>query len=151
VIHVLINEVSTEDKGDDPDRYIILDEVILGQSLETGCIGKTLRDQEAGRDRQFIFLGGRPTVNVLEETRKSGFFQRFLKILVPPDKFVKHLNILLYVIHLGRLLCIEDGKRRDRGTIIDVATTGLDETANEQDFKERICIFEEFESTASLD
>ena len=62
----------------------------------------------------------------------------------PPDEFVENLDVLLYVIYLGRILCVENSERGDRGTIIDVAAPGLDETANEENLEECVCILEEF-------
>jgi hypothetical protein len=62
----------------------------------------------------------------------------------PPDKFVENLDVLLYVIHLGRILCVENGERGDGGTIINVAAPGLDETTDEENLEECVCILEEF-------
>ena len=70
---------------------------------------------------------------------------------VPPDKLVQNIDILLHVRHLHRLLGIENGERRERGTVVEVASAGLEEAANEEDLKEGVRILEELELTAGCD
>lgn len=70
---------------------------------------------------------------------------------IPPDKFVENFNILLYVVHLNRVFRIEDGKWGQWSPIIKVSPTGLEETADQNDFEERICVFQEFERRTRLD
>lgn len=60
--------------------------MILSQRLETRCISKALRDQEARCDRELVFLRWRPAMNILEKTGESGLLERFLKIFVSIDR-----------------------------------------------------------------
>lgn len=50
-----------------------------------------------------------------------------------------------------RLFGLEYGKRRDGGAVLEIIAAGLEETADEDDFKKSVCIFEEFESRPCLD
>ena len=68
----------------------------------------------------------------------------------PPDEFVEYFDVFLYVIDFGGFHCVEDREWRNRRTVVDVASTGLDEPTDEQYFEQGVCIFEEFESRASL-
>lgn len=150
----------------------VLDKMILRQGLQAGRIDKTLREQESRRHRQLMLLLSRPPMDVLQDTRQSGFLQGFLEILVsiktqfcqsgvianayvrrhvPPDELVQNFDVLLHVIHLGRLLCVEDGERRHGGAIVDVAAAGLDEPSDEYDLEQRIGIFEQFKCRPGLD
>lgn len=69
----------------------------------------------------------------------------------PSDKFIQDLYVFLHVVDIGRLFAVEDGKGGDWGAVVDVGAPGLDEAADEEDFEEGICIFEEFECAARLD
>ena len=54
----------------------------------------------------------------------------------PADQLVEHLDILLHVRHLHRLLGVDDGERRERGAVVDVLAAGLEEAADEEEFEE---------------
>lgn len=69
---------------------------------------------------------------------------------LPSDKFIEDLDVFLYVIHLDRLLCVEYREGRYRGTVINITASGLDKTANEDDFEEAIGIFKEFKLRTGL-
>ena len=69
---------------------------------------------------------------------------------VPSDEFVEDFYVFLQVFDRCRVLCAEDGEGGSGCTIIDVGTAGLDETTDEDDFEEGICIFQEFKSGSSL-
>jgi hypothetical protein len=107
-------------------------------------------------------------VDVLQETGEGGLLEGLLKIFVssatrnssrvgedgrsvPPDELVEDLDVLFQVIYLGRLLGVEYGERGDGCAVIDVATAGLDKTADKDNLEEGICVFEEFEGRACLD
>ena len=110
-------------------------------------------------------------MDVLKQTRKSRFFERFLQIFVsgqriqiggrqaarpvkiylPPNKLVKDFYVFLDIINLWRFFCVENGERRDGGVVVDVASTWLEEAADQKDFKECICIFEEFKGGSCAD
>jgi hypothetical protein len=102
VVHRLVDEVRAEDEGDDGDghswrgrllakcktgraRRTVLDQVVLGQTLEARCVGEALGDEEAGCEGELVLLGGRPAVDVLEETREGGFLEGLLKIFVSAE------------------------------------------------------------------
>lgn len=70
---------------------------------------------------------------------------------IPSDELVEDVDVLLYLINLCRLFGIEYGKRRDGGAIVEVVASRLEKAADEDDFKEGVCIFEEFEGGAGLD
>lgn len=69
---------------------------------------------------------------------------------VPPNELVQNLDVLLYVFHIGRILRIEDGKRRYGCAIVDVAPSGLKKASNKDDLEQGVCIFEKLESRACL-
>lgn len=69
----------------------------------------------------------------------------------PPDKLVHHLDILLHVCHLHGLLRVEHGEGRERGTVLDILATGLEEATDEEKLEERVCILEVLESSTGLD
>lgn len=63
--------------------------MILGQTLETRCVGETLREKQARGEGEFVLLGRRPAVNVLEQAREGGLFKRLLEILVSAKKLTR--------------------------------------------------------------
>lgn len=70
---------------------------------------------------------------------------------VPPNELVQNLDILLYVFHIGRILRVEDGKRRYGSSIVDITTSGLKKASDKDDLEQGICIFEKLESRTGLD
>jgi hypothetical protein len=73
------------------------------------------------------------------------------RVYTPANEFVEHVNVLLYLLHLGGILGVEDGEGRFGCAILDVGSAWLDEAADEDDLEKSICIFEELESGACLD
>lgn len=69
----------------------------------------------------------------------------------PPDKFTKHIDILLNFSYLGRLRGIEKREWTSRGSIIDVGPARLKKAADKKNFEERVCIFREFEAGSCVD
>jgi hypothetical protein len=69
----------------------------------------------------------------------------------PSDEFVENLDVFFQVIDLRRISRIEDSKGRDGSSIVDIASAWLEETANEDDFEECICILEKLKSGTCLD
>ena len=76
--------------------------------------------------------------------------ETFEDILVPSDEFVEDLDVLLHLVHLNGLFGVEYRKWRYWGTVIDIAPSRLEETANEYDFEKSVCIFKEFKLSTSL-
>lgn len=200
VFHGLIYEVGTEDSSDNADRDIctrsrevrreletnvrerdkglvcddrrtVLDEMIFGETLQATGTGETLGEDETGCDGEFLPLGLRPTVDVLQNTGEGGSFKRALEIFIsrpnqrgvieqegerekvkgePPDELVENLDIFLYLCHLHGLFCVENREWRHGGTIVDIAAPWLKKTADEEDLEECICIFEIFEGRSCL-
>ena len=54
------------------------------------------------------------------------------------DEFVQNFDVLLYLFSLNGLLCVEDGERRGWSAIVNIATTWLEQTADEDDFEEGV-------------
>lgn len=69
---------------------------------------------------------------------------------VPSDELVEHFDVFLQLLYRCGVLCIEDGKGGRGCTVIDIGTTGLDEAADEDDFKEGICILQKLECGSGL-
>lgn len=69
---------------------------------------------------------------------------------IPSDEFVEDFDVFLQVLDRCRVLCIEDGEGGCGCPIIDVRTAGLDKAADEDDFEEGVCIFQELEGGSSL-
>lgn len=69
----------------------------------------------------------------------------------PSDKLVQDFNISLHVRHLGRVRRLGDGEWECWRSFIEVTAAGLQKTADEDEFKEGLCIFGIFESGACLD
>jgi len=65
-------------------------------------------------------------VDVLKQSWESGFFERFLEVLVPANELVEYFYILLDLIDLWRFRGVEDGERRDGGSIINVISARLE-------------------------
>jgi hypothetical protein len=129
----------------------ILDEVILGQANETASMGESLGNHEGGGYCKLLAFDVRPTVDILEKSRERSFFKRFLEVLVPSDKLVEDADILLHVGDFDGFLGIEDREGGGRCAIVDIAASGLEETADEQDFEEGICILEKLELATCCD
>lgn len=69
---------------------------------------------------------------------------------VPSDEFIEDFNVFLQVLDRCRILCVEDSEGGGGCTVIDVGATGLNEAADEDDFEEGVCIFQELERGSSL-
>ena len=59
--------------------------MVLGQTLKAACSCETLRHHDTDDDCYLVLLSRRPSVDVLQKSRESGFLQRLLKILVSED------------------------------------------------------------------
>ena len=68
----------------------------------------------------------------------------------PSDEFVQDFDIFLYLHHIHGLLGVEDREWRRWGAILDIAASGLEEPANEEDFEKCIGIFQEFKCGSGL-
>lgn len=60
----------------------VLDEMILGQGLETAGASEALCHKIANRHSNFLLLGGCPAIAVLHQGREDGFLKWFLEIFV---------------------------------------------------------------------
>ena len=69
----------------------------------------------------------------------------------PSDEFVQDFDIFLYLHHIHGLLGVEDREWRRWGAILDIAASGLEEPANEEDLEKCIGIFQEFKCGSGLD
>ena len=58
---------------------------------------------------------------------------------------------MLHVCHLHRHFRVEERERRKRSSVVDVLASGLQETTDEEDLKQGVCILEELELTTSCD
>lgn len=155
----------------------ILDEMVLRQTLQATGAREALGHHDPNGGGDFVPLGVRPAVHVLQQVRQRGRLERFFEILVPdigegtslatssecritgveivtnspPNEFVQNLDILLHVCHLHRLLGVEKREGRERRAIVDILTTGLEEATDEEDLEQGVCILQILESRASLD
>lgn len=125
--------------------------MVLGQAQEARRICQSLRHEETDCVAELVLLGRGPAIGILKEGGERGFLEGFLKIFVSPDEFVENLDIRLYVLDLCRILDVEDGEGRDRGAVVDVRATWLEEATDKDDFEEVDCILEELEGAACLD
>ena len=69
----------------------------------------------------------------------------------PSDEFVENLHVVLYVVELRRLFRLEDGEWRCSAILIEVVSTWLQQTADDEDIEESIGIFQKFEGRSCLD
>ena len=127
----------------------VLDQMIFGQTQKSTTTGEALGEKEAARDGELVLLRLGPAVGILEKAGKGGLLERLLEVLipewwvgrtvekrgesrrVPSYEFVQDVDILLHVIHLSRLLCLEDREWRWGCPIIDVTPPGLKKATNE--------------------
>ena len=71
--------------------------------------------------------------------------------MLPANQFVEDIGIFLHLVDLYRFWGLQDREWRERCAVILISSAWLEETANEEDLKERIGIFEKFERRARLD
>ena len=69
----------------------------------------------------------------------------------PPDKLVKNLDKLLYVIDLGGGADLKEREGRCGALCIEVRAAGLEKAADNEDVEEGVSIFEEFQCRSCLD
>ena len=145
--------------------------MVLRQTLKAAGAGEALGKHEPSSVGHLLLLGIGPPVHVLQQVGQRGLFKRPLEVFVPArvrassagrahsdrawgspaDQLVEHLDILLHVRHLHRLLGVDDGERGERGAVVDVLAAGLEEAADEEEFEEGVCILEKLERRAGLD
>jgi len=168
VLHRLLGEIRAKNRRERANRSVVLDEVILGERLEARRGREPLSEQQTRRDRELVLLCGCPFVDVLEQRRERVFLERLLEVLVPgsahqmtvrardtahtpANQLVEHIDILLYVVDLGRLGSLEDGEGGGGAIGIEVESAGLEKTANEEDVKKCVGVLEKLEGRAGLD
>lgn len=66
------------------------------------------------------------------------------KHYAPPDQFVQHLDVLLHLWNVHGLFRIDDREGREGSAIVDEASARLEDTSDENDLEENVCILEEF-------
>lgn len=59
--------------------------MVLGQTLKTAGGCETLGQQDSDGDGDLVLLSGRPSVDILQETREGGLFKWLLEILVSEE------------------------------------------------------------------
>ena len=67
----------------------------------------------------------------------------------PANKFVEDFDIFLHFVYLHRFWGVCDRERGRRCAIFDKVSTGLKKATDNEDFEERVGIFEIFESASS--
>jgi len=138
MIHRRLGKIGTQDRRQDVHRNVILDKVVLRQTLQTCGTCKALCEKESDCGGKSFPLLCLPLVDVLQEGRKRGLLERLLEVFVSPDKFIEDLDKLLYVFGFRRQLDLEEREGR-RGTIcVEVGAARLEKPPNDEDVEEGI-------------
>lgn len=154
VVHVLLGQVGLGEGGKEVEGYIVLDDVIPCERQETLGGDADLDDEERDGLGEFSALGGFPFRKVAEDVGQEVLLERFLQVLEPlhyPLEGLNHardgvedLASIGRGVMLGRGLEDIDG----RPLVVEVGSTRLEETANEEDLKELLVVFKELEGGA---
>lgn len=151
VVDALALEVDAEELGEEAERDVILDDVVLGERGETLGRNLHLEDEKSDSLGNLVARLDLPLVEVSENLGEEAVLEGPLEVAVALRDALDHLDNALDGVPVAELAILGVLEEVEgRALVVDVRATGLEETAEEEELKELLRVLEELEGGARL-